>query len=350
MECSRIKIILLENGGSDFSAEIREKVESHLAGCPSCAALAESLREQSNALKSLPELKAPVSLVSAVRRELEKPGIFKRIALGLSEFLESRWTLRFAGTAAAAILVVLIVQFGLHENGPRKAEVAPPEQKADISISGTPQSQPGPEGETKESSSPQAPEPARPLASLTPGTGAIPSARTELSNPPQAAPPAEHQRYSRKKAPAGSGPYVEITLLVPGQSTSLEGAGMSAQAEANREAGDRLKSSMPTAREGFKAKENRPATMGAKSAPREMAGESSIESEIRLLIYRSNGKLLNDDFATGEKSRSSLLAEIPAENYPALRRDLDRLGATGSSIDPPSGTKVRVRINMVPAR
>jgi hypothetical protein len=146
---------------------------------------------------------------------------------------------------------------------------------------------------------------------------------------------------------------VEITLTVPVFSSSKETSSKAAApASAKRETGERYTAFAPPPKEAreFGSNAHRP---GADEAdPSDSIRSSSTFSRIRLLILRANGKLLDTDAAQNRNSSVSLLCEIPAENYPALRRDLFLLGATGGAdieLDPPPRT-ILLRIEMVPRK
>ncbi len=106
MECSQVRKILFEYADLDFPADLGGKIESHLAGCQGCSAQFRALQDQMLALKSLPRLKAPISVLDSVREQVETGGPVQRALGYLSSVFDSGQFMKLAGAATAAVLVI----------------------------------------------------------------------------------------------------------------------------------------------------------------------------------------------------------------------------------------------------
>ena len=125
MECPQVKAIFFKNPDLDIPPEVREGVEAHLAGCPSCARQFLDLKEQIRALGSLPRMEAPPDFLRQVRSRLDKPSALQVLRERLGNIFRGNRIFQLAGVAVSAALVILVAQVALKEGTVQKAVLSP---------------------------------------------------------------------------------------------------------------------------------------------------------------------------------------------------------------------------------
>ncbi|MCE5333424.1 MAG: hypothetical protein LLG06_02425 [Desulfobacteraceae bacterium] len=357
MECSEIRTILLQNAGDDLPPELRERVKNHLAVCSGCARQAEIIEAQAACLNSLPRMQAPAGFLEQVRERLYAPPLWRRILRSIRDLLKPRYALRFAGTATAAVVVLVTVRYGLDLGDVKKANLLPPSPAVEAPA---PKSAPGPAQEStqeparadaelpKPKEPPAAPDyPAEAMARRAEmpmgvaGGKAAPAGRPSI--PPQSAATLTAREGAKSSAP------IEITLRLFDRPPA-RGAGISPAPDAatsadfpGRHAEKRATKSAIAPREKFSAAPPAP--------PRDSASKLS---DIESVIIRANGKILSPASPGADGDYRTILAEIPAESFAFVRRELSELGklapGTIEQIDSPPGTPIRLRLRLIPAR
>ncbi len=322
MECSQVRAILLEHVDTEIPREFREGVEAHLAVCRSCAMQLEALREELHALGNMPKMEAPVDFLDRVRSRVETPSVLSRLKQRLSGWFAGKRFLQLAGAAATAALVLITAQVVLRDAGNRKGLPSP----ALPPIGSTP--------------SPEAP-PASPAL-----TGSLPDVRrnTEKALNPASSSMAEPHRLADVEEQS-----VALTLKLPGASAGGKTRGGSFRPESFSSSNPGTTGMGATAERRLKQGVSKgvagPAEVSEGSpAP---GARKTLSSVIRL-IERVDGKVLNAGAARDEHRFETLLAEIPAANYPAFLDRLRRLGEVEFNGDkefsPAPGARIRVSI------
>lgn len=113
--CNRFVVLLSPFVDGELSAEERGLVEDHVRGCPECTGRVADLRAESGLVRLGLELMADeadfsdFSVKVLARLTPEKPPLFERWALSLSELLTyRRGTLVTVAVAAAVVLLVAV--------------------------------------------------------------------------------------------------------------------------------------------------------------------------------------------------------------------------------------------------
>jgi hypothetical protein len=313
MECSQIRAILFENTDTEIPAELREDVDAHLAVCSSCAMWLEALREQANALESLPKVPAPDDFLQRVRSRVERPSVLSRLAQELSGLFAGKRFFQLAGAAATAVLVIVAAQVVLRDGG-RKALRPPAPSSVESSKSAA--SQPS-------AVAPQAPTP--PPVAEPHRLAGVETQSVILTIKPSGA--------SVKRKPGG-GAFRPESIAAP----RANAAKMSAQSERSPKG------------------EVSKGTGGAAKVPEggaafDTPSTQQISSDVIRLIERANGKVLSAVPAPDDSRHEAVLAEMPAANYPSFLDQLRRLGEVESSGDkefsfaPESNVRVSVSVD-----
>jgi hypothetical protein len=344
MECSQVKAILFEYTDTEIPVEFREDVEGHLAVCGSCARQLEALREQSYALRTLPRVEAPRDFLEQVRSRLEKPSLLSRLMRQLPVLFARRHFFQLAGVAATAVVVIATAQVMLRDSG-RKALLspAPPSVEAPSLVEAPPPvgsspsvEAPPPVGSSRSFEAPAAP-PARP------------ESLPDISS--------KNRKALNGGSPAGK-PHPPLGIQAQSVSLTLRLPGASPRRKSRTGAvkPDSFSAASPAA--GMRAPDERrlrqDATAGAGGLEEASKGSPSLETEkilpeVRQLISRANGKILSAGPARDENRPATLLAEIPAANYPSFLDQLRQLGEVdfngNKEFSPAPDAKVRVSVS-----
>ncbi len=354
MECSRIRAILLENAGDDLPAEIRESVERHLAVCPACARQAQLLQAQARALGSLPRLHAPADFLSQVNSRLDSPPFWKRLLQKPFDAIRPRYALHLAGTAAAAILVLVTVRIGFHDSDVRKANLLPSppvaEAPAPMPAAGPEPAQPRPETATRQEIPAIRHAPGDALKQLDEGASKAGIAKSRPLEPRSS--PAASARKPAATGQVSAADPIEITLRLTVAAPAESIANSSAfEVEPPRAAA----SAPAAARPGVSEKR---AARSAMIAPERAARPSppeftSTRAEIARIITRANGRVLSPPSPSAESAPEWVLAEIPAGSLAAVRKELSILGKIAPSeaehVDYAPDAKLRLKIRLDPS-
>ncbi len=311
MECSQIRAILFENMDTEIPAEFREAVEAHLAVCRSCSMQLEALREQSNALGSLPKVAAPGDFLEQVRSRVEKPSVLSRLRQGLTGLFARKHFFQLAGAAATAVVVIAAAQVILRDGGQK----------------------------TLRSSAPPSVE--------SPGSAApAPSARAPRVSPAPPVPPmGEPHRLAGVETQS-----VTLTVKLPAASVKVKTRGGSFRPESLSPPS--ASATRPGARDDRSLKRDVSKGFGGSAEVSEGSPPSEtrqISSDVIRLIKRANGRVLSAGPPRDENQRETLLAEMPAANYHSFLDQLRRLGDVELSGDkefsPAADSKVRVSVS-----
>ncbi len=316
MDCSRIRQIILEDPDIDMPEEIRQSVEAHVDACQPCAMRLAILREQLEALRTLPEVKPPDDFLDRLRRRMEEPSISKKNEGKVAAFWEGWRFFHWAGVAAALLLVIVTYQTV------QKGALEEREHVSPAPIIGMDRLQPA----APERMSPQDAGQEEPV----------------LSAVPRSAAPSPESRQER----------VLITLALP--RASLGGKASAPSKPVESESDMQLRERAALVEEG---KER------AKGSARR--GEGKIEKfsldaytpardrildEIRQIILLIDGKVLQPQPGSGAGTALALDAEAPASAYGALLKELGRFGKieTTQSEPPADDGIIRLRIELLP--
>ena len=375
MECPQVKAIVFKNPDLDIPPEVREGVEAHLAGCPSCARQFLDLKEQIRALGSLPRMEAPPDFLRQVRSRLDKPSALQVLRERLGNIFGGNRFFQLAGVAVSAALVILVAQVALKEGTVQKAVLSP--QQPAITT-------PAPEPAKPEATSPSLPSPApAPSApSAEPGMHAgmpltAPSGPQALMVPapkqlpgPGSAPDAGsmERAYARQKSESQAGaaleakqaPLISLTLkpgrrkspsvspYAPTSESPLEGGkgGVSLKAKSAPNAGFSTMQADSAGKSKSGAAARREETTPSAAAPE----ERDIFSEVKRLVLDADGNIINGGLSSDEKRSETLVADMPAANYPPFLGRLGQLGevsdGNGATVAPSPGSNVRVKIKL----
>jgi hypothetical protein len=319
MECSQIRAILFENTDTEIPVEFREGVEAHLAVCRSCAMQFEALREQSHALGTLPKVEAPGDFLAQIRGRVEKPSTLSRLKQGFFHLFAGKHFLKLAGAAATAVVVIVAAQVMLKDSGHQKAL-------------------------------------------LPPAPAQVGSPRSIATPPPVAAPPAspgESGKVSDRAAlpwtepqrPAGvETQSVALTVKSRRVSSGGIGRGGSFKPEGFSRSGAGTTGIHAQEEKKLKADVSKRAAGTAEvsrgSPPPEAQG---ISSDVIRMIKRANGKILSAAPARDDAQPETLLAEMPATNYPSFLDQLRQLGEIefngNKEFSPTADANVRVSVS-----
>lgn len=337
MECSQVRKIIYENAEAeaDIPAEVREAFEEHLAGCGPCAAHFKTLKDQSEALRSLPRILAPADFLENVRRRVEKPspGFVEKARAAFSHLFGGRPFYKLAATAAAAVLVVATAQIALRESrvqnevrlvsplpSPAQAPTAAPAEQPPAAPPEAPQSA----ASAPESSSTPRGSSASPADSIPPAAPVKPQQQaTRIMEPKPAGPAASPAPMrSRSQAYEEEAPPVLLTLRIPLDYASGKSDTASTMTE-KAKAPPTGSGAAPTAKsmEGSGLDQE---TVKLEQ-PSQTGPVRRAISEVKRLVLLSNGKIISEPSTADSGKPISLLTEIPVENYPAFLDQLRRL-------------------------
>jgi len=321
MECSQIRAILFESADTEIPKELREGVEAHLAVCRSCARQFEALAEQSRALRNLPAVEAPGDFLEKVRSRVEKPSALSRLEQWLSVLFAGKRFFQLAGAAAAAALVIITVQVALRDESTQKSlrSPAPSSVESPSSIGSPPSAE-------------------APKASPAPEPRSVPGVESRVVALTLRLPGASPRLKTRGGAFAPGG----FSASSPGPAAMGAPVGRTVQSDMSKEAAGRK-----TAPEGSHRSEAK--KMSGPPEGNSPAEAQEISSEVIRLINGANGKVLSAGPAGGENQPETLLAEMPAANYPSFLDQLRQLGQVESNDDkefsPAPDAKVRVEVS-----
>ena len=330
MECSQVRAILFENADTQIPMELREDVEAHLAACRSCAIQFEALKEQSNALGNLPKVEAPRDFLEQVRSRVEKPSLLSMLKQRLPVLFAGGHFFKLAGAAATAVLVIAASQVLLREGG----------QKAPLSRAPASVESPPSIGLPLSVEAPQAvPAPPGPVES--PASVGPPPAQRSVEAPARpeslpGIPKKEGKSFSRAASPAAE-PHrfadvgtQSVALTVKPPRSSARGKTRGSSKPESFSASSPSAAGMRT--QGDRSRQDA-STIGGGAAQKFEGGRPStqkISSDVIRLIERANGKVLSAGPARDENQPETLLAEIPAGNYPSFLDQLRQLGEVES--------------------
>jgi len=320
MECSRVKTILFEYTDTEIPVEFRKEVEAHLSLCGSCARQVEALREQSNALRTMPKVEAPADFLEQVRSRLEKPSILSRLKDGLSVLFTGKHFFQLAGAAATAVLVIASTQMILRDGG-QKALLSPvpPSIVSPPSVQAPPAS------------------PARPQA--------LPDVRRENGTTFNGAlPSTAHDALTGTEERS-----VSLTLKLSGASPKLKLRGGTFKAESFSAAAPAAEMRAPDEKKLKKdVTKGAAGTAGTREAGAPPEAQK-ISSDVIRLIRHADGKVLSAAPSQADNQPGTLLAEMPAANYPSFLDQMRQLGEVEFSGDkdfnPAPDAKVRVSVS-----
>lgn len=305
MECSEVRKILFENPEMDFPADIDEGIKSHLAECRGCAAQLHALQAQSQALKSMPKLRAPVGFLDEVQRQVEKGSPLRRIRKYASSILSSGQLLKLAGAATAAVLVVVTLQ-SVYRGGSNQAPVLTPSPQAQAPVA----------------------EPAPPQMPTLRG-GMQGNASSKLMAPKAAAP--------QVSGAAVAAPREIIISLGAREKQHSEEARVSASAlpekkektfSASAQPERMAKSAVGRERSAAPA----PAPPGTFAVQRNLSIQDAV-AEAKRIVASLGGTVQAEEKPDQAESPRELDARISAENYPALLDRLRSIGAVTGGVD-----------------
>lgn len=329
MECSRVKVILLENAGTVFPEDVRTAVEAHLAECRSCADLREALGEQAHALGALPRIKAPEDLLERVRREVEKTSPIQILVEKLEAVFGSRHFLRLAATAAVALIVFGTLRVGMQDKALRDLSTTTPPPPA-----------------LREPAAKQEADVRGPVDALqSRGIGGA-------ANAPAPVPAPAALPHESSSAPDSRQESITLTLRLP-----MTPAGTKARESARPPA---MGPSAPEREAAVRPAEVPRAGSVSKSAKSKGLREerfepaspdrSSIRSEIRRLILEADGTVLEKGSPEGTDLPAEVTAELPAENFASFLGRLRELGtietARKDHFHPAPGTRIRMTLRL----
>ena len=340
MECSEIRAILLENTDAEVPSEFREGVDAHVAACRACAMWLEALREQANALGSLPRVPAPRDFLQRVKSRVERPSVWSRLTQEVSGFFAGKRFYQLAGAAATAVVVIVAARVVLHDGGQR---ALPPPASSSI-----------------ESSKPAGPAP----------SAAVPYAANPHTAATQAATPPAAEQHRLAGAETQS-----VVLTVKPSAASLKSksggafkpesiagakpnaAKMSAQSEkslrqeVSRATGGAAKAAGRAAKVPETTKVPEAARVPESGPASNTPSTEQISTDVIRLIEQANGKVLSAAPAPDDNRHEAVLAEMPAANYPSFLEQLRRLGDVESngdkefSLAPDSSVRVSVSVD-----
>ena len=348
MECPQVRAIFFKDPDLDIPPEVREGVEAHLAGCPSCTRQFLDLKEQIRVLGSLPGMEAPPDFLKQVRSRLDKPSALQILRERLGNIFGGKRFFQLAGVAVSAALVILVAQVALKEGIVQKAVLSP--QQPTITT-------PAPEPEAKSPSLPS-PAPAPSAPSAEPGMYAgkpltAPSGPQALMVPapeqlpgPGSAPDAGsmERAYARQKSESRAGaaleakqaPLISLTLK-PGRRKSPSVSPYAGFSTMQADRAGKSKSGAAARREE---------TTPSAAAPE----ERDIFSEVKRLVQDADGNIINGGLSSDEKRSETLVADMPAANYPPFLGRLGQLGevsdGNGAAAASSLGSNVRVKIKL----
>ncbi|MGA2403596.1 MAG: hypothetical protein ABSG91_18120 [Syntrophobacteraceae bacterium] len=354
MECSQVRAILFENADTQIPSEFRKGVEAHLAVCRPCAMQLEALREQSHALGNLPKVEAPRDFLEQVRSRVEKPSVLSMFKQGLPVLFAGKHFFRLAGAAAAAALLIVTVQVALRDGG-RQASLPP----APSSVESPPSV-----GSPPSVEAPQA-APASPRSVESPASVVPPPAHRSVEAP--AASPGRPESlhdirkqngtaFSRAASPAPElhrhagveEQSVALTVKPPRSSARGKTRGGSFKPE-TFSASSPSAAGMRTQGDSFKQHVSTGGGGSAEVAEGIPPSAQKISSDVIRLIERASGKILSAGPARGENQPETLLAEMPAANYPSFLDQLRQLGEVESKgneeFHPVPDGKVRLSVS-----
>ncbi len=126
MNCDQVREILFQSADSDLPDQLRRDLDAHVAECRSCADEAEALWKEWNALRSLPQVKAPADLLDRIHERLGRRRDDMKAGKRFSAFFSGRGLLEATGLAVSALLVVVIYHAVTREMTHPTAPGAPP--------------------------------------------------------------------------------------------------------------------------------------------------------------------------------------------------------------------------------
>ncbi|MCE5242835.1 MAG: hypothetical protein LLF99_06525 [Desulfobacteraceae bacterium] len=332
MECSRVKVILLENTDTVLPEDVRTAVEAHLAECRSCADLREALGEQAHALGALPRIKAPEDLLERVRREVEKTSPVKILVEKFEAIFGSRHFFRLAATAAVALIVFGTLRVGMQDKAPQDLSTTAPPPSALREPTAKQADVQGP-GESPQSKAvgrdTNAPTPVPAPAALPHESSSAPDARQESITLTLRLPMAPARTKAREAARPSAVPPAR-GLTAPEREAAEH------PADAPR-AGSVSKSARS---KGLQEERFEPAS----------PDRGSIRSEIRRLVLEADGTVLETGSPDGTVHPAEVTAELPAENFAFFLGRLRELGtietARKDQFHPAPGTRIRITLKL----
>ena len=284
MECVRVKELLSEYIDETLDQETRKAVEKHLSTCDGCAEELASLRSLVKELNSLEKVKPPVDFLEQLHERLDAPSGFTRIVRKLFVPFHVKIPLELATATLLAVLVFSVFHTQLTEKFMVKA---PLEQKAMEA------------NELKAVRKKEVPLKKRP--GLPKATFEAPS-RIEKGGEMDVA-----------ESDAGSHRPLELTLhlkkRVRGRAMRKPMALMETRTAEKETAADEEKTYS--------------ASVGA-------AAEASLKENLKNLIEKEGGRVLNVEYDAKNGLPTIIRAEIPANRYQTL---YDQLKGMASSLE-----------------
>ncbi len=347
MDCDQVRDILFDAGDSDLPEELRTQVQAHLSQCGSCADEAAALQREWDALKVLPEEKAPAGFLHRVHERIERPGGTQRAGKWLSSVFGGKGLVEAVGLAVSAVLVVVIYQAVTREVPRPKRTAVPPTVEAPARVQSF-QSESGKGRAVPDAlqPSPAAPAPAGSDLALQKAEPAIltltliiPAEAGRRHEAARAAAPAPHDEGM--KAPRSAPSPMRERGVQNGLRQDLMGRERDTE---RRGRGDR---EMQAARDEVMLKR------GAASAPAEEkerhvrqdsrlreghGGEVSVKDDpatvggaverIRKLVEEAHGHVAAiEPSENTDPQEATVVAEIPREAFPAFLSRLKQLGS-----------------------
>jgi hypothetical protein len=126
MNCDQVREILFQSADSDLPDQLRRDLDAHVAECRSCADEADALRKEWDALRSLPQVKAPADFLDRVHERLGRRVGVEKAGKWASTFFGGKGLVEAAGLAVSALLVVVIYHAVTREMPHPTAPAVPP--------------------------------------------------------------------------------------------------------------------------------------------------------------------------------------------------------------------------------
>ncbi|NTW36037.1 MAG: DUF4349 domain-containing protein [Syntrophobacteraceae bacterium] len=339
MDCDQVRDILFDAGDSDLPEELRTQVQAHLSQCGSCADEAAALQREWDALKALPEEKAPAGFLHRVHERIERPGGTQRAGKWLSSVFGGKGLVEAVGLAVSAVLVVVIYQAVTREVPRPKRTAVPPTVEAPARVqSFQSESWKGRAGPDALQPSPAAPAPAGSDLALQKAEPAIltltliipakagrrheaagaaaPAPHDEGMNAPRSAPSPMRERGVQKGVRQDLvGRERDREMQAARDEVMLKRGAASAPAE-EKERHVRQDSRLRDGHGGEVSVKDDPATVGG-----------AVE-RIRKLVEEAHGHVATiEPSENTDPQEATVVAEIPREAFPGFFSGLKQLGS-----------------------
>ncbi len=353
MKCTEIRERLSEYIDGFMDAETEARVREHLSSCKTCSGELESLKALVKELGDLDPVEAPSDFLARLHEKMERPFGLSKILHALFRPFKIKLPLEFAGAAAAAVLVFIVLNVQQpKEELPYRAL---PEKQEEITRDIAPAAQaPHQPERTKRAKIERSPAPAVPE---TPAMLEAPRSLLAVEN-------IEEDKAKGKPAP------IELALIVrldrhrqrpaapsaPSDAFDLQAT--ERQSKEDARAAERVRPKTPAV-ESYALDEEREGAepLGASNGSRKDRVSASSQtlkrvlSRVQELITLHHGRVVSVAHKKSTRVPPSILADIPADRLRIFSNDLKTLGylktpPTISSED--TAEMIRVRIRFLP--